>query len=227
MAPDFLDRLDDRFGIETSAKGGRFKLNRDMAGFHNSSRAGIVIEANEAKIKINIASPDKLRTLGDLLYFDRIDFRFAKAKTSLLEDVTFTVEQGDRLAFVGAVSWSDTDKPDIFPKDLDLCFTYTSWCCSVERSRKIDSRQAYLRNERIPTVQRKHNTTSPPDNRLLLAALSRRTFPPSLAVSSLPHFYSRDRFFLLPRSFRQEGREVSRAGCESLFGFFWIARQGG
>ncbi|KAJ7126423.1 P-loop containing nucleoside triphosphate hydrolase protein [Mycena crocata] len=95
-------KLDERWGAETSAKGTRFKLNRDMVGYFNSNRADIEKTANEAKVKINIASPDKLRTLGDLIHFDAVGYRFMKAKKPFLEDLTFTVNQGGRCAFVGA-----------------------------------------------------------------------------------------------------------------------------
>ncbi|KAK4701684.1 hypothetical protein P7C70_g4544, partial [Phenoliferia sp. Uapishka_3] len=96
-------KLDERWGAETNAKGTRFKLNRDMAGYHSSARADIVLEDAESRVKISISDPDKLRTVGDLIHFDAVEFRFPKAKTPLLSDVTFTVEQGGRIAFVGAV----------------------------------------------------------------------------------------------------------------------------
>ncbi len=34
-----MARLDDRWGVEQSAKGTRFKLNRDLVGYHLTSRA--------------------------------------------------------------------------------------------------------------------------------------------------------------------------------------------
>lgn len=99
-------KLDDRFGIETSAKGTRFKLNRDLVGYHNARKIDLVLEDAESVVKIRLSSPTKLRTLGDLIHFDNVSYRFPKAKTALLEDVVFTVEQGGRCAFVGAVSTS-------------------------------------------------------------------------------------------------------------------------
>ncbi|KAJ7129275.1 P-loop containing nucleoside triphosphate hydrolase protein [Mycena epipterygia] len=95
-------KLDERWGAETSAKGTRFKLNRDMAGYHNTNRGEIEKAATEPPVKINIASPDKLRTVGDLIHFDAVEFRFPKAKKPFLEDITFTINQGGRCAFVGA-----------------------------------------------------------------------------------------------------------------------------
>lgn len=75
-----------------------------MAGFHLTSRAEINIEDAGSRVKISISDPEKLRTLGDLIHFDAVEYRFPKAKAPFLQDVTFTVDQGARLAFVGAVS---------------------------------------------------------------------------------------------------------------------------
>ncbi|KAJ7831894.1 P-loop containing nucleoside triphosphate hydrolase protein [Mycena leptocephala] len=95
-------KLDERWGAETSAKGTRFKLNRDMAGYFNSNRIDIDKAVTEARVKINIESPEKLRTLGDLIHFDAVEYRFPKAKKPFLEGITFTINQGGRCAFVGA-----------------------------------------------------------------------------------------------------------------------------
>ncbi|KAJ7437118.1 P-loop containing nucleoside triphosphate hydrolase protein [Mycena galericulata] len=95
-------KLDERWGAETSAKGTRFKLNRDMAGYFNANRADVEKIVSESKIKINIDSPEKMRTVGDLIHFDAVEYRFPKVKKAFLEDITFTVNQGGRYAFVGA-----------------------------------------------------------------------------------------------------------------------------
>ncbi|KAF7352440.1 Iron complex transport system ATP-binding protein [Mycena venus] len=94
-------KLDERWGAETSAKGTRFKLNRDMVGYFNSNRLDMEQVVTEPRIKINIESPEKLRTAGDLIHFDAVEYRFPKAKKPFLEDITFTVSQGGRCAFVG------------------------------------------------------------------------------------------------------------------------------
>ncbi|GAA6058948.1 hypothetical protein JCM10212_002900 [Sporobolomyces blumeae] len=95
-------KLDDRWGVEQSASGHRFKLNRDLAGYHLTSRAEVVLQEQESAVKIRIPKPEKLRTLGDLVHFDLVEYRFPRAKTPLLSNVTFTLEQGGRIAFVGA-----------------------------------------------------------------------------------------------------------------------------
>ncbi|KAJ7068669.1 P-loop containing nucleoside triphosphate hydrolase protein [Mycena amicta] len=97
-------KLDERWGMERSAKGTRFKLQRDMAdaGYHTSNRLEIDKPVIEPLVKIKIENPEKLRTIGDLLHFDAVEFRFPKAKKPLLEGVTFTINQGGRCALVGA-----------------------------------------------------------------------------------------------------------------------------
>ncbi|EIM83035.1 P-loop containing nucleoside triphosphate hydrolase protein [Stereum hirsutum FP-91666 SS1] len=95
-------KLDERWGAETSAKGTRFKLNRDLAGYHLTNRGEIAIEEGEAKVKIAIHSPEKLRTAGSLVHCENVSFRYPKAAKATLEGVTFTVDQGGRCAFVGA-----------------------------------------------------------------------------------------------------------------------------
>ncbi|KAJ6515472.1 P-loop containing nucleoside triphosphate hydrolase protein [Mycena sanguinolenta] len=95
-------KLDERWGAETSAKGTRFKLNRDMVGYFNSNRMDMESIVTEPRIKINIESPEKLRTAGDLIHFDAVEYRFPKAKKPFLEDITFTINQGGRSALVGA-----------------------------------------------------------------------------------------------------------------------------
>lgn len=97
-------KLDERWGNERSATGGRFKLNRDMAGYHFSNRGEIEIKAREAAVKLKIHDPPGLKTLGDLIHFDNVAFRYKGKKDYMLKDVSFTVDQGGRCAFVGAVS---------------------------------------------------------------------------------------------------------------------------
>lgn len=98
-----VPRLDERWGTEVSAKGTRFKLNRDLAGYHLSNRAEIEIEGGEPPVRIVLPNPDKLRTIGDLIHFDNVLFSY-RHPGAKLEGVTFTVGQSSRCAFVGAVS---------------------------------------------------------------------------------------------------------------------------
>ncbi|KAF9491905.1 P-loop containing nucleoside triphosphate hydrolase protein [Pleurotus eryngii] len=101
MAKSRQKKLDERWGTEVSAKGTRFKLNRDLAGYHLSNRAEIEIDEGEPPVRIVLPSPDKLRTIGDLIHFDNVSFSYRR-QGAKLEGVTLTVGQGGRCAFVGA-----------------------------------------------------------------------------------------------------------------------------
>lgn len=96
------NRLDDRWGIEQSAKGGRFKLNRDLAGYHLTSRAEIAQDDVERRVKMSLPQPSKLRTSGDLIHFQDVAFRYPKTKNNVVESVSFTVGQTGRCSFIGA-----------------------------------------------------------------------------------------------------------------------------
>ncbi|KAJ9112658.1 hypothetical protein QFC19_000678 [Naganishia cerealis] len=95
-------KLDDRWGIEQSAKGGRFKLNRDLAGYHLTSRAEIAQDEVERRVKMTLPQPSKLRTSGDLIHFQDVAFRYPKTKNNVVEGVSFTVGQTGRCSFIGA-----------------------------------------------------------------------------------------------------------------------------
>lgn len=212
FANPITTRLDERWGAETSAKGTRFKLNRDMAGYHLTNRAEVTIEGAEAAIKIKLADPPKLRTLGDLIHFDNVTFKFPKATVPLLEEVTFTVEQGGRCAFVGAVRLS-------LPPSRD----FADPSCA-ERTRQVDARQAHPRHSRPDQGQ--NHSTPPPHHRLLLPAFRRGTHRRS-RLGRTCFQTSTDGAIVLSEPFRGEGRDGGGAGGEGVPGVFRSSREGG
>lgn len=100
-------KLDDRFGMEVNAKGGRFKLNRDRGGYHFTNRDEIEIPHDEKSINFLIPAPGELRFPGSLLSLDKVSFRYPSAKGTksvgpmVLKDVTFSVSMGDRIGILG------------------------------------------------------------------------------------------------------------------------------
>ncbi|KAI0704339.1 P-loop containing nucleoside triphosphate hydrolase protein [Cytidiella melzeri] len=102
MAKTRQKKLDERWGAETSAKGTRFKLNRDMNGYFLTNRAVLLIDEGEAPVKVTIDNPENLRTAGNLVHLDNVSFLYPGATQPIFEGVTLTVEQGGRCAFVGA-----------------------------------------------------------------------------------------------------------------------------
>lgn len=102
-------KLDDRWGVETSAKGGRFKLNRDLAGYHFSSRAEVDIPQDERPPIISLPEPPDLRFPGPLISAEGMTFRYSKggrkaaasSSPAVLQDINLTVGMGDRIGILG------------------------------------------------------------------------------------------------------------------------------
>ncbi|CAK7262805.1 hypothetical protein SEPCBS57363_000231 [Sporothrix epigloea] len=101
-------KLDDRWGLETNAKGHRFKLNRDMAGFHHTRRAEIEVPPEARAVHISLPDPPDLRFPGALISLEGVCFRFgAEKKTRLppppwtLDTINLNVHEGDRIGIVG------------------------------------------------------------------------------------------------------------------------------
>ncbi|KAH0431364.1 ABC transporter [Colletotrichum camelliae] len=100
-------KLDDRWGLQVSAKGGRFKLNRDLEGFHLTARAEIDIPQDERPIFIDLPEPPELRFPGPLISMENVTFRYptkarGKVQTpAVLQDINLSVHKGDRVGVLG------------------------------------------------------------------------------------------------------------------------------
>ncbi|KAG0650163.1 abc transporter F family member 4 [Hyphodiscus hymeniophilus] len=100
-------KLDDRMGMEKSASGGRFKLNRDLAGYHLTSRAEIDVPTDEKGISILLPDAPDLRFPGPLVSLEKVMFKYPILKKTqvpqpiVLEDINLTIHMGDRVGIVG------------------------------------------------------------------------------------------------------------------------------
>ncbi|KAH6632672.1 putative transporter protein [Chaetomium tenue] len=102
-------RLDDRMGMQVNEKGGRFKLNRDLAGYHYAARDEIAIPQDERPVTITLPDPSDLRFPGTLVSLEKVSFRYAPPKggaattkpPATLQDATLTVSEGDRIGILG------------------------------------------------------------------------------------------------------------------------------
>lgn len=100
-------KLDDRWGLEVGAKGGRFKLNRDLVGFHITSREGIDIPQDERPISFVLPDPPELRFPGALISLEKVAFRYPKDPRSkvvpplALQGVSLSISMGDRIGILG------------------------------------------------------------------------------------------------------------------------------
>jgi len=96
-------KLDDRWGAEVSAKGTRFKLNRDLAGFHLTSRDQVVLEKEERDTVWAFDQPSEIK--GSLVTLEHVDLGHVKG-VDVLRDVNLVIHPSTRTAIVGAVSKS-------------------------------------------------------------------------------------------------------------------------
>jgi ATP-binding cassette, subfamily F, member 3 len=97
-------KLDERMGLEVSAKGGRFKLNRDLAGYHNSNRAEIVVPDFDPPVKLTIPStPPDLRFPGCIVNLQDVSFAYPgrNKATPILQDINLTIHPCDRVGLAG------------------------------------------------------------------------------------------------------------------------------
>ena len=95
-------KLEERMGVEVSAKGGRFKLSRDRTGWNASTRADIEIPELDPDVKITLPDqPEKLRFPGPLVSFEDVTFSYTNSTQPVLKDITLTIHAGDRYALVG------------------------------------------------------------------------------------------------------------------------------
>ncbi|KAK5084412.1 hypothetical protein LTR05_005488 [Lithohypha guttulata] len=95
-------KLEERTGLEVSAKGGRFKLNRDLLGYHTTARADIdVPEFDPPVVVAPIPDPPVLRNPGSLVSFESVDFKYSGAKKATLNKIDLVIHPGSRTALVG------------------------------------------------------------------------------------------------------------------------------
>jgi ATPase subunit of ABC transporter with duplicated ATPase domains len=96
-------KLDERWGMEVSAKGGRFKLNRDLAGWHLSNREDIETPEFDPPVRfIFPTTPSDLRFPGALLSMEKVSFAYPKNKKAIiLQDVDLTIHPGERIGIAG------------------------------------------------------------------------------------------------------------------------------
>ncbi|KAH8698631.1 putative ABC ATPase [Talaromyces proteolyticus] len=101
MAKSRQKKIDDRMGVQVSANGGRFKLNRDMVGWHENSRAEIEVPKDEKGASMFIPNAPDLRFPGPLISLENITFRYKRTAPVVLSDINLTIHLGDRVGIMG------------------------------------------------------------------------------------------------------------------------------
>lgn len=96
-------KLDERWGLEVGLKGGRFKLNRDLAGYHTNGRAEIEIPDFEPPVKLTFPrQPPDLRFPGALVSLEKVSFAYpGRGKAPTLTDISLTIHPGTRTGLAG------------------------------------------------------------------------------------------------------------------------------
>ncbi|KAK0467323.1 ATP-binding cassette, sub-family F, member 3 [Desarmillaria tabescens] len=95
-------KIEERLGLEVGAKGTRFKLNRDLAGYHLKNRADLHIPTMDPPVKIALPSePPPLRYPGALVSFEHVSFRYTSKNPMILSDITFSLHSGERIGLCG------------------------------------------------------------------------------------------------------------------------------
>jgi len=99
-------KLDNRMGMEKSATGGRFKLNRDLGGYHLTARAEIDVPVDEKGVSILLPPAPDLRFPGPLVSLEKVTYKYPTTKKTqpappILQDTNLTIHTGDRIGIVG------------------------------------------------------------------------------------------------------------------------------
>ncbi|KAH3252952.1 hypothetical protein KXW23_000840 [Aspergillus fumigatus] len=101
MAKSRQKKVDDRMGVQVNANGGRFKLNRDLAGYHLTARAEIEVPTDERCISIILPDASDLRFPGPLLSAEGLCFRYQRDAPPILNGIELVMHMGDRVGIMG------------------------------------------------------------------------------------------------------------------------------
>lgn len=95
-------KVDDRMGLQVSATGGRFKLNRDLPGYYaDGKRAAIEIPKEDRLVNMVLPPAPELRFPGSLASLEKVTFQYPKTAKPVLQDIDFVLHMGDRVGIVG------------------------------------------------------------------------------------------------------------------------------
>ncbi|KAG9259075.1 P-loop containing nucleoside triphosphate hydrolase protein [Emericellopsis atlantica] len=94
-------KLDDRMGLQVSARGGRFKLNRDHVGYQLSARAEIEIPPEARGVTMRLPEPQELRFPGSLISLEKAGYRYKRGAPLTIQDITLAIGMGDRIGILG------------------------------------------------------------------------------------------------------------------------------
>lgn len=94
-------KVDDRMGLQVGANGGRFKLNRDLVGYHLMARAEIEVPTDEKGSSMIIPDATELRFPGPLASLEGVTFQYKVNGAATLTDINLVMHMGDRVGIMG------------------------------------------------------------------------------------------------------------------------------
>ncbi|KAH9879501.1 hypothetical protein IAQ61_001319 [Plenodomus lingam] len=96
-------KLDERMGLEVGLGGGRFKLNRDLGGYHTSKRAEIEVPDFDPPVSLSFPQqPPDLRFPGALVSLENVSFAYpGQDRCPVLKKIQLTVTAGGRIGIAG------------------------------------------------------------------------------------------------------------------------------
>ncbi|EXJ85623.1 hypothetical protein A1O1_05989 [Capronia coronata CBS 617.96] len=95
-------KLQERSGLEVGQHGGRFKLNRDLVGYHLSNRADIDIPEFDPPVTITLPEqPSLLQHAGPLFTFEKVSYTYPKSSAWALKDVDLVMHPSERVGLAG------------------------------------------------------------------------------------------------------------------------------
>ncbi|KAL8830870.1 MAG: hypothetical protein Q9191_001195 [Dirinaria sp. TL-2023a] len=94
-------RIEDRSGMQKNEKGVKFKLSRDLVGWHDAKRSAIEIPPEERSNKLMIPLAAELRFPGPLISLEDVTFSYSPKQGPILRDINLTIHMGSRVGVVG------------------------------------------------------------------------------------------------------------------------------
>ncbi|KAJ3097813.1 hypothetical protein HK100_005252 [Physocladia obscura] len=95
-------KLDERFGLDVNENGHRFKLNRDMAGYHTTRRPGVELDIKDAPPKWSIPEPELPKNKSPLVEMESVSFSYSSNSRNVLQNVTLNIQMSEHIGIVGA-----------------------------------------------------------------------------------------------------------------------------
>ncbi|KAG6918113.1 hypothetical protein DXG01_016300 [Tephrocybe rancida] len=95
-------KIEERSGLEVGLRGGRFKLNRDLAGYHLTNRDAIEIPTVDPLVRMLLPNePPDLRFPGSLVALEKVSFAYPRARMMTLVDIDLVIHPGERVGIAG------------------------------------------------------------------------------------------------------------------------------